>query len=212
MEKTGVKSSKFRTILALIIAVLMLGYIGAMTMPFVTYTQLDSKKLSDANAQLEKGKTIKADWTIENEKFVLSPTEFAAGEKTVSLMQYLWLPYKFGDLTRDVLPNIFTDAGLGRYTISKTIGFPLFSFLAGIIGAVVIALLRKKNWSVFFPIVWSIGTLIGYVIFPVFGIMHQTSMIVQIVIAALVLILSLIFFFLYALPSMRYNMAHREKY
>ncbi len=212
MEKTGVKNSKFRIVLAIIIAVLMLAYVVAMSMPFITYTQLDSKKLSQTNEQLEKGKKIVADWTYENEKFVLSPAEYAAGEETISLSRYLWFLYKHGDVTRDVLPNAFADAGFAKYTTQSTIAFPLFSYVIGIIGAAVVGIFGKKNWSIFFPIVWSFVTLLGYFVFPIYSFMPQTTMIVHIAISALVLVLSVFSFFMYSLPSMRYNIAHREKY
>ena len=213
MEKTGTKKMTIRVVVAVVIAVLMLGYIGAMTMPFVTYTKLDDKKLSAVNAELEKGKKIKADWTWENDKFILSPVEYAANDETVSLMQYLWTPYKCSDLTRDVLPNVFVDAGIAKkYSTTSTIGFPLFSFIIGIVGAFIIGFFGKKNWSVLFPIVWSIGTLLGYFVFPILGFMNKTSYMVHIVISALVLVLSIVFFFLFALPSIRYNIAHKEKY
>ncbi|MBQ7037010.1 MAG: hypothetical protein IJN74_05940 [Clostridia bacterium] len=252
METTGLKSTKIRNVFAAVIAVLMLAYVVCCSMPFFTYTQIDSKKLSNANAEIDqkisdiklsisdlekeikadpaKAETLtaevntlknelngvekfKADWSGENGTYTLNLKEFSAGDVTLSLNEYLWFCYNYPDLARDVFPNIWADAKLpGKYNITSTIGFPLFSFLLAIIGAAVTVLLLKFFWNIGFPVIWSVGTLLGLLTSPVYNLFVPSSVLVLTIISAVVLVLSILYIFLYSIPMCKYAWENRERY
>jgi len=143
----------------------------------------------------------------------LQPAEVAGTEESVSLMEYLWLPYNYADLTGDVLPDAYKAELGAKYTITGTIGIPLFAFLAGIISLAVVVVFRKKVWTVFFPLVWSLVTLIGYLTssFLNLSLCNSTTRIVHLVVIVLTLIISLANLFIISLPQMRYDAANKEK-
>ncbi len=163
--------------------------------------------------ELKNTQKLKADWSGENGTYKLNLSEFATNEETLSLNEYLWFCYDYSDLTRDVLPNIWADAQLpGKYNITSTIGFPLFSFLLAIIGAVVVFLVKKFFWNIGFPVIWSVGTLLGLLISPVYKVFIPSSVLILTIISAVVLVLSVIYIFLYSVPMFKYYWEHREKY
>ena len=252
METTGLKSSKMRHIFAALIAVLMLAYVVCCSMPFLTYTRIDDKKLSTANSEIEQkisdkkaeiselekkiqaepanaealsveldalknevkgAQKLKADWSGENGIYKVNVSDYATNDETISLNDYLWFCYNYSDLTRDVFPNIWVDAKLpGKYTITSTIGFPLFSFLIAIIGACVVYFVKKFFWNVGFSVVWSLGTLIGLLTSPIYKFFIPSSVLILTIISAVVLVLSIIYVFLYSIPMFKYYWAHRERY
>ncbi len=143
----------------------------------------------------------------------LQPAEVAGTEESVSLMEYLWLPYNYADLTGDVLPDAFK-AELGvKYTITGTIWIPLFSFLVGIISLAVVVFFRKKVWPAFFSLVWSFVTLIGYLTssFLNLSLCNSTTRIIHLIVIGLTLVVSLANLFMITIPQMRYDAANKEK-
>ncbi len=131
---------------------------------------------------------------------------------SVSLSQYLWLPYNYAELTGDVLPSLYKDALGAKYNITSTIGFPAFSYVGALISILVILIFKKYTFSVFFPLIWSLGSLIGYFISPFISLIIPGTKMIHLIVFAATLIVSLAAFFMAYLPQIAYNRAHREKY
>ncbi len=143
----------------------------------------------------------------------LEPKEVAGTEETVSFMQYLWKPYNYADLTGDVLPDLYKAEVGEKYTITGSIGIPLFAFLASFISLAVVIVLRKQPWNVFFPFIFGLVSLIGYVASPFLNIsiINSTTWLIHMILFALALIVSVVAFFMISLPQIRYDRANREK-
>ncbi len=143
----------------------------------------------------------------------LEPEEVAGTEETVSFMQYLWKPYNYADLTGDVLPDIYKAEVGTKYTITGSIGIPLFSFLASIISLAIVLALRKKPWNVFFPFIFGLVSLIGYFVSPflTLSIINPTTRIVHIILFVAAIVVSAVAFFMVSLPKMRYDAANKER-
>ena len=130
----------------------------------------------------------------------------------VTLSQYLWLPYNYAELTGDFLPDLFkSELGI-KYNITSTIAIPLFAYVGALISIAVILIFKKMSFSIFFPIVWSVVSIIGYLVAPFMTLIMPTTKLIHIIIFAVTLIVSLITFFKLYLPQIRYNFAHRERY
>ena len=141
------------------------------------------------------------------------PKELIGQEDEVSFMQYLWMVYEYPDLTNDVLPDAFK-AELGtKYSITPTIYYPLISFVLAFVSAALLVILYKKWWPVLFPIVWSVFSLIGALTAPVLGlsIVNPAARLSLIVLAALVLVASVVYLLVISMPQLRHEIATREK-
>ncbi len=143
-----------------------------------------------------------------------NPAEVAGQEDSVSIVQYTWKPYQYKDLTSGVLADAYKAETGERYAITDTIAVPLFAFLMAFIALVVILALHSKFWSVFFPIIWSLGSLIGYLVSPLLNlsICNKATTLVHIILFAVTLVLSIISFIVYSIPKRKYDIAHREIY
>ncbi len=186
MEQTGVKNPKLRSIFAIIIAVLLLAYIVAMAaMPIITYTRTSGDQ--------------------------------AGQEEQISLMTYLWRPFDHQDFSgAEPLKSFFQREFQQRYEtpINQTIAPALFAFLVAFISMIAVLLGRKKPWNVFFPIIWSVVSLVLYLLNPFMNgsFINSTTKLVHMIIFAVVLVVAVIDFFMISLPKMRYDAGHREKY
>ncbi len=182
MDQINVKNNKLRVILAIGIAVLILAYIFAMTIPMVSYTRTE-------------------------------PKDVVGQEDEVSFMQYLWFVYEYPDLTNDVLPDAYA-AELGtKYSITPTIYYPLISFVLAFVSAALLLIFYKKWWPVLFPLVWSIFSLIGALTSPVLSLsmMNPAARLSLIILAAVVLVVSVVYLLVISIPQLRYEIATREK-
>lgn len=144
----------------------------------------------------------------------LEPAEVKGMEENVSLLQYLWTPYNFADLTSKVLPNLFTAEIGAKYAITNTIYVPLFVFVICLISIPTIIFGRKRAFSVIAPFVWSLIGLLGYIASPFFNlsIINSSTKLIHIILFAVVLVLSVISFILVSIPRMKYVAATKEKF
>ena len=143
----------------------------------------------------------------------LEPADVAGTEEAVSLMQYLWFPYNYADLTGDVLPDAFK-AELGiKYSITNTIYVPLFTFVIALISIPIIILGRKRAFSIIAPIIWSLIGLVGYLTssFLNLTMINSTTRLIHIILFAIVLIISIVSFIFVSIPRMQYVAATKEK-
>ncbi len=142
----------------------------------------------------------------------LEPAEVAGKEETISLMQYVWVPYNYADLTNKIIPEVHMDEFGVKYNITKTVPAPLFGFVGGLITIAVAFFLRKKFWSIFFPIVWSVVGAILYFTntFFTLSIINPATFTVHMIIFAITLLVALENLILYSIPLLKYNRANRE--
>ncbi len=130
----------------------------------------------------------------------------------VTLSQYLWETYKHADLTGKVLPSRFTQELGVKYNVTSSVYIPLFAYIGALICFGFLLGCYKKSFCIFLPLVWSVGSLIGYFISPIFKLANTCMFYTHIAIFALTLVASVIAFFMLYLPQMKYNYAHRSKY
>lgn len=143
----------------------------------------------------------------------LEPAEVKGMEENVSLMQYLWVPYNYADLTGDVLPDAFKAELSTKYAITNTIYIPLFVFIVGLFSMPIIYFGRKRAFSVLAPFVWSLLGLIGYFTSNLLNLsmINTTTRLIHIILFALVLIISIVSFVLVSIPRMKYVAATKER-
>lgn len=206
MNQKDVMKPKLRTIFSVILAVLIVAYIASMSMPFIKYTALEDK----LDVKIAK----KATWTFDEGEFKINSqfAQYTAEDVDVSLSQYLWFPFNYPDLTKYVFPKAFKAANMNEYFITSTIVTPFFAFIIGLVSILIVLLFKKKSFSVFFPLVWSLVSLIGYLTSPIFKFMYSTSYLVQLIILALTLIISLVYLIIVIIPQIRYNKQHKEQF
>lgn len=206
MNQKDVMKPKLRTIFSVILAVLIVAYIASMSMPFIKYTSLVEK--------LDVRTAKQATWTFNEGEFKINPqfAQHTAGDVDVSLSQYLWFPYKYTDMTKYVFPKAFTAQNMGEYFITSTIATPFFAFIIGLVSILIVLLFKKKSFSVFFPLIWALVSLIGYLTAPIFKFMYSTSYMVQLIIIALTLAVSIAYLIVVMIPQMRYDKQHKEEF
>ncbi len=182
MEQISVKNNKLRLILAIGIAVLILAYIFAMTIPMFSYTRTE-------------------------------PKEVVGQEDSISLMQYLWFPYEYPDATGSLFVDEFRADYGTAYSITPTIYYPLISFLLAFVSIAIIFILQKKWWTVLFPLVWAIFSVIGALTSPVLNlsIVNSAAQLSLVILAAATLAVSVVYLFVIAIPQLRYAIATRER-
>ncbi len=141
------------------------------------------------------------------------PPELVGQEETVSLSEYLWLTYKYTDLTGEVLPPLFKAEFDTKFNVTTSIALPLMCFLGSLIAAAIMIVGSKRAFSVLAPFIISFLGLLGYFVAPLvnLSIVNPTMRTVHILILSLVLILSVVSFILYSIPRMKYVAATREK-
>ncbi len=141
------------------------------------------------------------------------PAAVAGQEETISLMQYLWFPYNYQDLTREYMTDVY-NADLGvKYDITDTIAAPLFAFIVAFIAIAFVLVFYKKFWSVLFPIIWSVGSLVLYALSSLFTVsaINPTTILTHKILFVATLVVSIVLLVLYSIPKLRYDIAHRER-
>ncbi|MBE7064131.1 MAG: hypothetical protein E7390_10165 [Ruminococcaceae bacterium] len=187
MEQTGVKNPKLRIIFAVAMAVLIVAFIVTMCLPMITYTPKDAE-----------GKLLD-------------------GEKTISLMSFLWMPTEHSGISDSAsLAKLYKAELQAEFETPINAAFPpaLFAFLMGLISLAIVIFAKKKPWNVYFPIIWSFVSLIFYLANPFMrlSVIDPTIKLIQMIILGLTLIVAVVAFFTLSLPQIRYDIAHREKY